>query len=291
MINRLPSQILDWKIPCEVLFGIVPDMTILRPFGCLAYAANVSPKKRKFDSRSLKCVFLGYEVLHKGYLLYDLQTHKIFTSRDVKFFIDSFIFSTTVEEGQGVHLPLVEIVGDDGNTEVDADTESLDSSHGTTPLLDELPADLPVDVSDIVRLRRSTREHHQLEWMKDYVGNLQTGNSLPYSTSVTPPTFPCIISPQLSTSYVTYMFSISIVHKPSSYKEANLQPDWVKAMQDELDALESNHIWDLVPLRVGKKIIGNKWVYKLKLKENGYIERCEARLVAKGFNQEHGIAA
>lgn len=60
-------------------------------------------------------------------------------------------------------------------------------------------------------------------------------------------------------------------------------------MQEELDALESSHTWDLLPLPAGKKPIGNKWVSKLKLKANGEVDRCKARLVAKGFNQEHGI--
>lgn len=53
--------------------------------------------------------------------------------------------------------------------------------------------------------------------------------------------------------------------------------------------MESNHTWDLVPLSVGKKPIGSKWVYKLKLKANGKVERCKSRLVAKGFNQEEWI--
>lgn len=96
MINRLPSRVLEWKTPYKVLFGEPPDMSILQPFGCFAYAANISPTKRKFDSRSHKCVFLGYDLLHKGYFLYDLNTHKTFTSRDVKFFTNTYPFSTAV---------------------------------------------------------------------------------------------------------------------------------------------------------------------------------------------------
>lgn len=59
-------------------------------------------------------------------------------------------------------------------------------------------------------------------------------------------------------------------------------------MHDELDAMESNHTWNLVHLPAGKKPIGNKWVYKLRLKGNGEVDRCKTRLVAKGFNQEQG---
>ena len=38
-----------------------------------------------------------------------------------------------------------------------------------------------------------------------------------------------------------------------------------------------------------KKPIGNKLVYKVKLKADGTLERCKARLVAKGYNQKFGI--
>ena len=45
----------------------------------------------------------------------------------------------------------------------------------------------------------------------------------------------------------------------------------------------------MVPLPSGKKAIGSKWVYKIKLKSDGTLERHKARLVAKGYNQLHGI--
>lgn len=39
----------------------------------------------------------------------------------------------------------------------------------------------------------------------------------------------------------------------------------------------------------GKKAIGSRWVYKIKLKSDGSVERSKARLVAKGFNQKYEI--
>ncbi|KAL0455649.1 UNVERIFIED_CONTAM: Retrovirus-related Pol polyprotein from transposon RE1 [Sesamum latifolium] len=60
-------------------------------------------------------------------------------------------------------------------------------------------------------------------------------------------------------------------------------------MRQELDALEQNDTWEVVALPPGKKAIGNKWVYKLKLKADGSIDRYKARLVAKGYNQVEGV--
>ena len=38
----------------------------------------------------------------------------------------------------------------------------------------------------------------------------------------------------------------------------------------------------------GRKAIGSKWVFKLKLDSNGCSHRYKTRLVLKGFNQEFG---
>lgn len=58
---------------------------------------------------------------------------------------------------------------------------------------------------------------------------------------------------------------------------------------NELQPLDDNHTWDLVPLSPNKKSIGYKWIFKLKFMANGTIERYKPRLVAKGITQTEGI--
>ena len=60
-------------------------------------------------------------------------------------------------------------------------------------------------------------------------------------------------------------------------------------MNAELKALSANNTWDIVDLPKGKKHIGYKWVFKIKLKAKGSVERVKARLVAKGYTQKHGV--
>lgn len=60
---------------------------------------------------------------------------------------------------------------------------------------------------------------------------------------------------------------------------------WRRAMEKEFEALIKNETWTLVCYKRGVKLVGNKWVYKVKQKLVGSVERYKARLVAKGYHQ------
>ncbi|KAJ9558624.1 hypothetical protein OSB04_013238 [Centaurea solstitialis] len=77
--------------------------------------------------------------------------------------------------------------------------------------------------------------------------------------------------------------------EPSEIDQALSDPDWVRAMQDELAEFERNKVWRLVKRPWGKSIIGLKWIFRNKKDENNLVIRNKARLVAKGFRQQEGI--
>ena len=60
-------------------------------------------------------------------------------------------------------------------------------------------------------------------------------------------------------------------------------------MKEEIEQIEKNKTWTLVPRRVDKNVIGTKWVFRNKLDENADITRNKARLVCKGYAQEEGL--
>lgn len=76
---------------------------------------------------------------------------------------------------------------------------------------------------------------------------------------------------------------------PTYYEEAAKSEKWRIAMDLEIKAIVKNKTWELVNLQVGEKKIRVKLVYKTKLNENGEIDQCKVRLVAKGYAQKRGI--
>jgi histone deacetylase 1/2 len=74
-----------------------------------------------------------------------------------------------------------------------------------------------------------------------------------------------------------------------SLDEALNSRDWKLAMDAEYNALIDNKTWHLVPPKRGINVIDCKWVYKVKRKSDGSLDRYKARLVAKGFRQRYGI--
>ncbi len=77
--------------------------------------------------------------------------------------------------------------------------------------------------------------------------------------------------------------------EPTCFKQAVGNPKWDNAMDEEMVALDANATWELVALPHDKKVIGCKWVYKVKHNVDGSVSRYKARLVAKGYAQTYGI--
>ena len=61
---------------------------------------------------------------------------------------------------------------------------------------------------------------------------------------------------------------------------------WIEAMNKEIEKIERNNTWTLVPRPKDKNVIGTKWVFRNKLNENDEVSRNKARLVNKGYGQE-----
>ena len=77
--------------------------------------------------------------------------------------------------------------------------------------------------------------------------------------------------------------------EPQNFEEEAKEEVWIKAMNDEIATIEKNNTWELVDQPKDKEVIGLKWVYKTKYKEDASIQKHKARLVAKGYSQQPGV--
>ncbi|KAL3326682.1 hypothetical protein AABB24_037395 [Solanum stoloniferum] len=87
LINRMPSSSIQNQIPHSILF---PQSHLYpippRVFGSTCFVHNLTPGKDKLAPRALKCVFLGYSRVQKGYHCYSHDLHRYLMSADVTFF-------------------------------------------------------------------------------------------------------------------------------------------------------------------------------------------------------------
>ena len=77
--------------------------------------------------------------------------------------------------------------------------------------------------------------------------------------------------------------------EPQNVNEACKDECWVKGMNEELEQIEKDNTWELVPRNNDKNVIGTKWIFKNKLNENGEVIRNKAIIVCKGYAQQEGI--
>lgn len=276
LINRVPTRALKNQTPYECLKGRKPSIGHIRVFGCLAYAKIDSVLLRKLDDRSQCLVHLGIEPGSKAYRLYNPSTKKIIVSRDVKFDEekhwnwnrgkqeDSGMFhmtwGTIINKGKGPF-----IISQEENTEAqtEAETEQHETEQNETEQLEtEQHETEPVDESENNEPRRSTRQTKTPSYLDDYL---------------------------LLAKIECELLLLSINDEPATYREAKKHVRWTRACKDEIDSINKNKTWTLVDKPQGVKVIGLKWIFKIKRNADGTINKFKARLVAKGYVQEHGI--
>lgn len=94
LINRLPSKVIGGDTPFSRLLNSHLDYTSLRTFGCACWP-NLRPyNDKKLQFRSKRCVFLGYNNLHKGFKCLDPSVGRVYISRNVIFDVKVFPFAT-----------------------------------------------------------------------------------------------------------------------------------------------------------------------------------------------------
>jgi Reverse transcriptase (RNA-dependent DNA polymerase)/gag-polypeptide of LTR copia-type len=319
-INRLPSH--NATVPYTSLFHASPDYTFLRVLGCLCFPLTRPYSEHKLQTRSLPCVFIGYATSQKGYRCLHLSSNKIFISRNVIF--DEAVFPFQQSSTHKMVSPATSLLSVSHTPPVGPLPFSAETLHSLQPNINNSPttdfhsspqpnfihpsSQPTLSPYGLPPLLNSSSPTSSRPDPLSPSSSSPVSDPLEFSSPLTPdnPTVASSSTHQSSSihpmvtrtrdhtrrprqfpDHVAYLASLD--SEPTSFSAANAVPEWRQAMAVEIDALAMNNTWTLVEPPTNQHIVGCKWVYKLKRRSDGSVERHKARLVAKGFHQIEGV--
>ena len=278
--NHLPNAPLKCKSPYEVWYSRKADLNNLRVFGCVAYGLVPAAKRKKFDNRTEKMKFLGYHKGHRGYKLMEKGSNRVLYRTDVTF--DESNFKLTEEK------PVTGRRREDETT-VEVDVGRSGSRAG-------LPVELPVDVPAVEQEEEDVSE--QRENPKATAVPCER-EEMPVAEHQRPirnrkQTVRYGLEEQINVAeeVIASALCAAEMEEPKTMSQEKKRPDavkWMNAAKEEMDSLLEHDTWSLTKPPLGRKVIGSKWVFKIKHDENGHAERYKCRLVAQGYTQAQGI--
>jgi len=289
LLNRVPTSALNGVTPYQAWYGRKPSVHFLKVFGCIAYIRRLRPHLSKLDDRGHKVVFLGYEDGSKAYRFFDPVTERVHVSRDAVFDENArwdwanVVSSTdtapfTIEEFE--QQPQCQVPAPSAPRSATPVTPSSSpapssASHATSPAAASSPTTTLIEFATPLSANPNLdadddEEEHRYRKLDNILGT----DAVPGLAN--------------RDTVEAELHSVS-VEEPRTLKEADGDPNWVAAMEEEMKSIRDNRTWSLVELPQGHRAIGLKWLYKVKRDESGNIVKYKARLVAKGYVQRPGI--
>lgn len=269
ILNRCPSKAIGDVTPEERWSNHKPSVAHLRTFGCIAFALVPYEKRIKLDEKSTKCVLFGVSKESKAYRLYEPNTKKIIVSKDVQF-DEGRGWNWEEDQEEDGHIWEADENIEEAVEEQREEEEDIGNDLPTPAETTETRDDPSQGGSSTLGTRESGgRVRKAPSWMKDYVA----GHTSLFMES--------------SEEEINALFTNS--EDPEHFAEAVREARWREAMRAEINSIEENNTWELVDQPEGVKVIGVKWIFKTKLNEKGEVDKHKARLVVKGYHQQHGV--
>jgi hypothetical protein len=254
--NRVMLKNNTDKTPYELWKGRPTNVKHFRVFGSKCYIKREYGKMGKVDSRVDKGVLVGYSSTRKTYKYYNLRLNKVVESNNVT--IDETGSPKSKEEENESMEQLFEEEAEDENEVEEEDEDNLTEAKEQ---VQQVPPKTPN--------RRVQKNHPSDQIIRNKDVGFDTRRR--------------IHSPEQTHLTLTYTI------EPTYFEEAKKDEFWNKATVKELDQIEKNYTWQLVPRPKDKNVINTKWVYMNKLNEDGQVASNKSRLVCKGYAQVEGV--
>ncbi|KAK1435293.1 hypothetical protein QVD17_01054 [Tagetes erecta] len=295
VLNRSPTKALEDATPYEKFKGRKPNLSHLKIFGCLGYVKNLATGQKKLDDRSTPMIHLGSQPGTGSYRMFDPVKKRIVVSRDVKFIEERLYDMSCLEADKNQKGPewiefIVESRPDDV-VQYDTTTGSNTQLDPNGPETTDSDSDTDSNSGD-----GSAQQQHNNPQPTSQAHNEDVPNSQQRRTSrktMLPKRFSDFIVEGVPTmpepDEDEIVEALSIDDEQVKFQDAIKNKQWVKAMEGEMASIEKNRVWKLVDPPQDSKIIGVKWVYKVKRDAQERITRYKARLVAKGYLQKQGV--
>ncbi|GJW58465.1 putative ribonuclease H-like domain-containing protein [Tanacetum coccineum] len=263
----------------------------LKPFGCQVTILNTSDHLEKYEGKADEGYLVGYAPNSKAYRVYNLSNKRVEETLNLRFLEDK-------PNVQGIGhewaiLLSVHLFADFIPVHADESTlpsgQSLGSSENNTRF--PVPSDVCKDQlsSGIFTFFFMDDDFRFLVNLASPVLTRSRAQKSKFGESA----FIGYIQDQQRTNHTDQLHCLFACFlsqlEPTSIAKALEDPDWVAAMQEEMQQFINQKVWKLVPLPDGKNAIGTKWILKNKRDARGIVVRNKARLVAQGHRQEEGI--
>lgn len=316
VLNRTGTSSIEGKSPYEVWHGQAAKFDNFKVFGSIVYSHIPEQKRRKFDKKSEKCLFVGYGENVKGIRVYNTEKCCIQTVRDVIFGIEHASKNAIEKKETDSVIVNLDILGTENDSSETAETTTTSTSTETsenassnadksdkatnTSSSSSTSSSSDADADDSNQTLTnssisSTDDSFQSADDNDTtvkdgskICNLTTRNVVDSRTR----SGANFCSADIEHSADICCAFLAVSGEPQSYSEAmnsNDSEKWQTAMREEYESLIKNNTWKLVDKPKSENVIDNKWVYKIKHNSDGTIDRHKARLVARGFTQCYGI--
>src|SRR5580658_2869541 len=314
--NRTPTQVLGNVTPFERLTGQKPNLAGVPEWGQRVWVHNDSGTK--LDRRAMEARWVGYdEDSTHAHRVYWPNAHKVSVECNIRFIPDSVTLSlptpkpsqTTVKPQTQSQQPAPAVVQrqqlppvvqhqqpaplpppatDSGEEEVEVEEELDDQAPAPVVMpARRAPIRPPPGLQPVQPTRQSSRQRKPSALMRRIAEGEGTADgdlsAHVAETSLTQP--PAEIDPELA-CFANETVAEAIQETegdPTSVRDARSRSDWPRwkeAMDREMEALERSSTWHTIKQLQGKNVISCKWVFKLKRKADGSIDKYKARLVA-----------